>query len=158
MAKIARPDSPRVAVEVNDKRPTQIVGQKINGFGMKTADVISDSDVPKTLENAFETELTNRGFTLGTGGNSIAIRLSNLQNHFTLGFFSGESTANIGMDVAVKQPSGAVVFDKYITAESQKSIELASPENAQNTLNAAIRDAVVKVFNDDEFINALQKP
>src|SRR5271170_6186152 len=39
-----------VSVEVTDKRATQVVGQKINGWGMKTADIVSDSDVPTTLK------------------------------------------------------------------------------------------------------------
>src|SRR5208337_267057 len=86
--KLASPESPRVTVVVTDKRPTQIVGQKINGFGMKTADIVSNTDVPGTLKSAFETELSNRGFTEGAGGNVISVSLSDFQNQFTLGFFS----------------------------------------------------------------------
>ena len=66
-SEVATADSPRVIVEVADKRPTQAVGQKINGFGMKTADIVSDSDVAATLKTAFETELHSRGFTDGAG-------------------------------------------------------------------------------------------
>ncbi len=156
--KIAGADSPHVAVEVTDKRPTPIVGQKINGFGMKTADIVSDSDVPGTLKSAFETELNNRGFTVGPGGVLIAVRLSSLQNQFTVGFFSGEAAANMGMDVTVKRPDGAVAYDKYITGQNQEWIELATPGNAQDTLDAAMRDAVSKVFSDSAFIDAVRKP
>lgn len=156
--KIAEPDSPRIAVDVIDKRPTQIVGQKINGFGMKTADIVSDSDVPGTLKSAFETELNGRGFTVGPGGALIVVRLTSLKNQFTVGFFSGEATASMGMDVTVKRPDGAVTYDKYITGQNQESIELATPGNAQDTLNAAMQDAVSKVFSDSAFIDALKKP
>ena len=155
--RIAEADSPHVAVEVADKRPTQIVGQKINGLGMKTADIVSDSDVPGTLKSAFETELNDRGFTVGPGGVLIAVTLSSLQNQFTVGFFSGQATANMGMDVAVKRPDGAVAYDKYITGRNQEWIELATPGNAQHTLNAAMQDAVSKVFSDSAFIDALKK-
>jgi len=102
--KVVVPESPRVTVEVTDKRPTQVVGQKINGFGMKMANIVSDTDVPGTLKSAFETELNSRGFTEGAGGNVISVRLSNFENQFTLGFFSGDATATIGMDVIVKHP------------------------------------------------------
>ncbi len=104
-----------MTVVVTDKRPTQAVGQKINGFGIKTADIVSNTDVPGTLKSAFETELNSRGFTEGAGGNAISVSLDNFENQFTLGFFSGESTASIGMRVTVKRPDGSVAYDKYIT-------------------------------------------
>src|SRR5271168_2371016 len=63
--KVATPTSPRVSVVVTDKRPTKVVGQKMNGLGMKTADIVSNTDVAGTLKSAFETELNNRGFTEG---------------------------------------------------------------------------------------------
>ena len=154
--KIAGSNSPHVLVEVTDKRPTQAVGQKINGFGMKTADIVSNSDVPKTLKNAFETELSNRGFTEGGGGDLISVRLSNFQNQFTLGFFSGDAAATIGMDVTVKRPDGSVAYNQYVIGQNKESVEIASEGNAERVLNAALQDAVSKVFGDNAFIDSLK--
>jgi uncharacterized lipoprotein YajG len=154
--KIAGPDSPRVRVEVTDKRTTQAVGQKINGFGMKTADIVSNGDVPGTLKSAFETELTNRGFVEGADGDLVSVTLNNFQNQFTLGFFSGDATATIGINVTVKHSNGSVAFDKYITGESKDWIEVAGEDNAQRMLNAAMQDAVTKVFADNAFIDSLK--
>lgn len=155
--KVAQADSPPVAVQVSDKRPTQVVGQKINGFGMKTADIVADTDVPGTIKNAFETELSDRGFTAGPNGNQVAVTLDSLQNSFTVGFFSGEATATAGMDVAVKRPNGTTAFDQYFTGNSKDWIELATPENAETMLDAAIKDAITKVFADQTFLDALKK-
>jgi uncharacterized lipoprotein YajG len=157
VSKAATADSPRVRVEVTDKRPTQAVGQKINGFGMKTADIVSNSDVAATLKTAFETELHNRGFTDGVGGDLVTVRLADFQNQFTLGFFSGDASATIGMDVAVKRPDGSVTYSRYITGESKDWIELAGEGNAERMLNGAMRDGVAKVFSDNKFIDALNK-
>lgn len=156
-ANVAAADSPRVMVEVTDKRPTQAVGQKINGFGMKTADIVSDSDVAATLKTAFETELHKRGFTDGAGGDLVSVRLANFQNQFTLGFFSGDATATIGMDVTVKRPDSSVAYNQYITGESKDWAMIAGEGNAERTLNGAMRDAVAKVFSDNAFIEALNK-
>jgi len=155
--KLATPDSPHVTVVVTDKRPTQVVSQKINGFGMKTADIVSNSDVPATLKSAFETELNSRGFSEGAGGNVILVSLSNFQNQFTLGFFSGEATAAIGMQVTVKHPDGSVVYDKYVTGDSKDWVEIAGEDNAGRQLNAAMQDGVSKVFSDSAFIDSLRK-
>lgn len=156
-AKLAAADSPRVSVTVMDKRPTQVVGQKINGFGMKTADIVSNTDVPGTLKSAFETELNSRGFTDGTGGDVVLVSLNNFENQFTLGFFSGDSTATIGMQVTVKRPDGTVVYDKYVTGQSKDWIEVAREGNAEHQLNAAMQDGVSKVFGDSAFIDSLKK-
>ncbi len=158
VTKVAETESPPVAVQIIDKRPTKTVGQKINGFGMKTADIVADTDVPQTIKDAFETELTNRGFTDGPNGNQVVVTLDNLQNSFTVGFFSGEATSTAGMDVAVKNAKGANVFDKYFTGQSKDWIELATPENAQKMLNGAIKDAIGKVFADQDFLDTLKKP
>jgi uncharacterized lipoprotein YajG len=155
--KIATAQSPPVAVKIVDKRSTQIVGSKINGFGMKTADIISDSDVPATLKSAFETELKNRGFKLGSNGLLLVVELRNLQNQFALGFFSGESTGSIGMDVIIQQLDGAKIYDQYITGQGQDWIEIGDMSNAQKTLDAAIQNAVSKTFSDSAFIEALQR-
>ena len=155
--KLAAADSPHVSVVVTDKRPTQVVGQKINGFGMKTADIVSNTDVPGTLKSAFETELNSRGFTEGAGGDVVSVSLSNFGNQFTLGFFSGDSTASIGMQVTVKRPDASIAYDKYVTGQSKDWIEVAREGNAEHQLNAAMQDGVSKVFADSAFIDSLKK-
>ena len=155
--KVATLESPRVMVEVVDKRPTQTVGQKINGFGMKTADIVSDNDVAATLKTAFETELHSRGFTDGAGGDLVSVRLANFQNQFTLGFFSGDASATIGMDVTVKRPDGSVVYNRFITGESKDWAVIFGEDNAGRMLKGAMQDGVSKVFSDNAFIEALNR-
>jgi len=154
--KVAQAESPHVNVEVSDNRPNQAVGQKINGFGMKTADIVSNSDVAGTLKSAFESELRARGFSEGADGNLVSVRLSNFENQFTLGFFSGDATATMGMDVTVKRRDGSVAYHKYITGQSKDWVEIAGEDNAQRMLNAAMQDAMSKVFSDEQFIGALK--
>lgn len=154
--KIAGANSSHVMVDVSDKRPTQVVGQKVNGYGMKTADIVSDSDVPGTLKGAFETELSNRGFMVGPGGTVISVRLDNFENQFTLGWFSGDATASMGMDVTVKRPNGSIAYNKYITGQGKDSVEIAGEGNAERMLNAAMQDGVFKVFSDSAFIGSLE--
>jgi uncharacterized lipoprotein YajG len=155
--KLAAPTSPRVTVVVTDKRLTQVVGQKINGYGIKGADIVSNTDVPATLKSAFETELNSRGFTEGLGGNVVSVTLNNFESQFTAGFFSGDATASIGMQVTVKRPDGSVAYDKYITGQSKDWIEIAGEDNAARQLNAAMQDGVAKVFADSAFVDSLKK-
>ena len=154
---LAAPNSPRVMVTVADKRPTQVVGQKINGFGMKTADIVSDTDVPGTLKSAFQTELNSRGFTEGAGGNVVSVSLSNFESQFTWGFFSGDATGTIGMQVTVRHPDGSVAYNKYIVGQSKDWIEISGEGNAEHVLNAAMQNGVSEVFSESAFIDSLKK-
>ncbi len=177
-AKVAEAGSPHVAVEVADKRPTQVVGQKFNGVWMPTSDIVSDTDVPSALKSAFDTELAQRGFILGPGGNLVSVTLNTLQSRFTGPWLAPgpETTAEMAMGVAVKLPNGAVVYDKSIAAQNRERLSAAScweadkmPKsvakldarllcNARDTLNAAMQDAVLKIFSDGTFIDVLRKP
>lgn len=173
--KVAEADSPHVAVEVADKRPTQVVGQMFNGVLMPSSDIVSDTDVPGILKSAFETELTDRGFALGPGGNLVSVTLKTLHHQFTYASISKpESIADMGMDVAVKHPDGAISYDKSITGGNRELLlDAPCPEanyekhkaqldarllcNARDTLNAAIRDAVSNTFSNT-FIEVLRRP
>lgn len=155
--KIATADSPHVVVQVADRRSTKLVGQKINGFGMKTADIVADNDVPDLIRSAIDTELNNRGFAQGSGGNTVSVALDNVQNQFTVGFFSGDATADVQMQVTVKKSDGSVAYDRMINGHAKDWVEVAREGNAETTLNAAIADAVTNLFNDAAFLDALKK-
>ncbi len=124
---------------------------------MKSADIVPNSDVPALLKSAFETELSNRGFSEGTGGNTILVRLGNFQNQYKLGLISGEATASMGMEVSVIRADGSVAYKRYIRSERNDWVEITGEDNAQRMLNAAMRDAVAMVFNDHAFIEAVTK-
>lgn len=154
-ARLATANTPHVAVVVIDRRPTQVLGEKKNGFGMKTADIEADNDVPATVKNAFETELRNRGFVEGSGGNVVEVKLDHFQNQYSLGFFSGEGVATIGMQVSVERPDGSTAYSKYITGKAENWIELMGAGNAQTLLDGALRDGIERIFDDGDFTNAL---
>lgn len=59
------------------------------------------------------------------------------------------------MQVTVKHPDGSVAYDKYITG--QDWVEIAGEGNAERELNAAMQDAVSKVFSDSAFIDSLKR-
>lgn len=155
--KIATSDSPPVTVQVVDRRSTKVVGQKINGFGMKTADIVANNDVDATIKNALDTELSSRGFAQTAGGNTVVVDLDNLQNQFSIGLVSGDAKATAQMEVSVKRPDGSVAYDQNITGQAKDWIELATEGNAEKQLNAAIADAIKNLFNDPKFIDALKK-
>ena len=150
-----------VTVKVNDERTDKsAVGAKINGLGMEMAPIVASGDVAALVQSAIETELTDRGFELTvTNGVNIVADLSAFRNQFKVGFWSGDALAEVIMDVTVKNQSGQIVYAKLVAGQGKNAnIQLASGSNAKFALDAALKDAMDKMFGDKAFIDALLKP
>jgi uncharacterized lipoprotein YajG len=156
VTKISQAERAVVRVEVDDQRSSKShVGHKVNGYGMEMAEIIADNDIPQMVKSAVETELTDRGFTLGSDGSVINILLGKFENRFELGFFSGTATSDVSMLITVKRPDGAVVYTKSIHTEGVNSgVQIAGGENAKIALEAGLKEAITKLFDDNAFLNS----
>jgi hypothetical protein len=61
------------------------------------------------------------------------------------------------LEVSIVSPDGAIGYRKYVTGRAHDTVALASSSDAQRMLDAALRDAVSKVFSDPDFLAALKK-
>jgi len=84
-----------VKVYVTDRRLNRSVAQSVNTFGMVTANVETKNSVSSALENAFEEELHNRGFTEGEDGNVVSVTLRNFENQYTPGLLTSGAAARM---------------------------------------------------------------
>jgi len=157
-AKVIGAEETAVQVTIDDQRPSKdTVGHKSNGYGMEMAQIKSDNDVDQTLQSAIEGELKERGFTIASGGAALLVTLTKFENTFKNGFWSGTAEAEIVMNTVVKNSSGNIIYTKLVDADGiNDGIQLASPENAQIALDAALQNGVAKLFEDNAFISALQ--
>jgi uncharacterized lipoprotein len=148
--KVERADASMITVNVGDSRPTRDrVSSKENAYGMKMAAIKSEEDVTSLLKRAIETELENRGFHLGAGKALVLVELGKLENDFKPGLFSGDAVAELFMSVKVQETAGQVLYTKFIEGKGINSgIQLASGSNAKIALDAALKDAVSKLFQD----------
>ncbi len=144
LAKVANSSSPHVSVDVVDIRQTQKVGEYIAIFGIKTADTVTPSDVPATLKNAFESELKNRGFVEGEGGDAVIVRRGYFRNSFANRGIVYEANASMDLEVSIVRPDGALPYRKYVTGRADDAFAIASAGNGQQMLDAAMRDRVSK--------------
>lgn len=148
----------RLAVSVSDSRLDRInVSRKKNGYGMEMAGIESKDDVSLVLRKAIEYELLARGFSIGENAEVlINTDIQKFYNDFKNGFFSGDAVADLHMSVVVKTKGSKVIYTRNITARGiEASIQLASGDNAQKALEKALSDGLKKLFDDQDFINAL---
>jgi len=159
VAKIDGADAVTVKVDVTDIRSIKDkVSAKKNGYGAEMGAIIAKEDVADTLKKAIEAELANRGFRLSGGGVAVATELSKFYSDFKIGFWSGSAVAEVTMNVQVKKADGSIGFSRLVTGEGVKeNLQLASGSNAKVALDAALKDAVGKLFGDTAFVDALLK-
>ena len=155
---IAGAEGVTVAVAVSDQRDAKdCVGHKINGYGQQMAPIVALNDVPGLVKSAIETELQNRGFNLGAArAVSVRVSLNKFSNQFQQHFFSGDAVAEVTMSVAVNKPDGSPAYLNMISGQgTQPNIQMAGGENARVALDAALQDAMRKLFDDSAFMAAL---
>lgn len=148
-----------VKVQVSDVRSIHDrVGNKKNGYGMEMAPIISTNDVIGVLQNAIETELSNRGFKLSEGDVTILVELSKFYNEFKEGFWAGDAVAELTISAQIRKPDGNIIYSKLVTGEGEKlKIQLASGKNAEIALENALQNATVRLFGDPLFVDGLVK-
>jgi uncharacterized lipoprotein len=161
VSKLTEAQTVMANVVVSDQRADKTsVGAKKNGYGMEMASIIATNDVAELVKSAIVTELADRGFNIGTNNAaSIIAELNTFRNDFKIGFWSGDAVAQVIINVTVKSQTGEIVYSKLISGQGENPhIQIASGENAEVALDAALKDAMDKMFGDKAFIEALLKP
>ena len=162
----SNPTSPPVAVKVFDRRPTETIYSADNLNG-KT-EYVPQNNVWEVVESAFNTELQNRGFTDGKGGNTLTAILTFFwakpgpDPHQTSFIQVQEVVASIGLKITVRRSDGSLIYSRSIEGQS-KPWQEKNPVDADiwhrrpitEAAEAAIQDALARVFADPAFISAL---
>ena len=157
VAKIQGAEAVNLKIEFIDARTTKNqVGSKKNGYGMETAPIVATNDMAILFSDVIQTELKSRGFIIGNGPVQVIIELTKFYCDFKVGMWSGSAVAEVSMSVQVKKPDGNIGFVKTITGNGmRKGCQLASGKNAKAALDQAMKDAVLKLVNDKDFLAAL---
>jgi uncharacterized lipoprotein YajG len=156
--KMGEADKVFVTVTVNDERSdNKVVGFKSNAFGMEAGAIVTAGDVANLVQNAIETELADRGFKLTlTNGVNIVAHLSTFRNHFEPSGWSCDAVAEVILNITVKNQAGTLVYSRRIQGQGNNpNIQFATGSNAKEALDAAFKDCMKKMFDDQAFIDAL---
>ena len=156
--KMKRAEGVSVKIEISDVRTIRDkVSSKKNGYGIEMAAIIAQNDVGDLLKKAIEAEFRNRGFELADGSVQVFVELNKYYNDFKTGFWSGKAVAEVIMNVQVKKADKSILYSKLITGENTLTVQLSSGKNAKLALDAALKDAMSKLFADAGFTDSCFK-
>jgi uncharacterized lipoprotein len=123
---------------------------------MEMAAIVSTKDVATLVSDSIIIELRNRGFKVNEGRVTIKIELTKFYNDFKIGFWSGSAAGEVACNVQVKKPDGNINYAKAIAGMyTEKGIQLCSGENAKIALEGALKNAIEKLMQDEDFIKAI---
>lgn len=155
---MAVPGAKNVVVHVvvkNDKKHKRI-SRKKDGFGIPMASIYAKGPISKTVQDAFQKELTARGFGIsGSGLVAIIATVNELHSTFELGMFEGESVAHLSMVVEVMTKNGKEFFSKNITSTGETGAMVAAGHDASEAVDRALHAGMHALFADPAFIHAL---
>ncbi|MGK7867086.1 YajG family lipoprotein [Falsiroseomonas sp. E2-1-a20] len=146
-----------VSVDTRDGRTIRDrVSNKINGYGMEMAPIISTNDVITETQRAIVEELTSRGFRIGGSEARLDVEVLRFFSQFQTGFFAGSAKADLSVNVRLTDRSGRLVLAKTFTAEGiVPSLQLASGANARLALEDGLRKLIRMIGDDVELAQAL---
>jgi len=150
----------KVKVEMIDSRSTVYKVSDYDAFPSTVTGILTatNNTASDAVRSAIETELASRGFSLAGGNVVVVVELSRFYNTFKSGVWSGTAVAQLNMNVQVKRADGNIVFTKLVAAEGiTPHIQRQSEKNAKIALDAALQDAMAKLFSDGTFADALLK-
>ena len=154
--KVQGADAVGVGVRMVDSRAIKDnVGRKGSEFDY-LGPFIPVNDVAVTIAKALEQELVHRGFKLESGGVPVLVELRKFYTEFDRQ--AAIERAEVIMDVQVRKPDSTVVFSKTVIGRSAKSgLIVIAGDDAKETLDAALKEAIGGLVNDKDFLASLLK-
>ena len=146
----------KLAVEDLRPDPSQVVARKINGFGMRLAEITSEEPVAEVLYRAAGAALVARGYRVVEAGPvTLALELLVFSHEFRTGFWVGRSEALVIFLATVRDAEGRERFRRVVSQTSSQPIQLASGPNVKKAYEEALAEALESLLGDDAFRAAL---
>lgn len=136
-------------LDVEDRRLEKArIGYKRNGFGAKTADIVSDRPAPEIVKEALAAALEKNNHIIGGADARVALKptLTNFWFDYKTGFVSVEFFGQVQTELSViDQSTGTTlyseIFDGYYSEKTGGGLK----KTWQRIMNAALADLISKV-------------
>lgn len=144
--------SRNIALSVTDQRSErERIGNVRNGFGMNTADVVTEDDVAGWVEGALAKELTNAGYHVtrlgetATGNDVIALRAEIVTVYCDVYFtYDGE----VSLMVTLEDKDRGTVSKQFSGEGSVGLNWAATSKSYAESLALALQDVISKILTE----------
>ena len=127
------------------------ISTKMNGYGNEGGAVRSSRSVTDLVQDALSLEMKARGLDTTTSGTPVSV----VVRRFYSQYHTVEAIGDVVLDVSVQDKSGKPVFAQTYTGTSTIPVMLFNGSNAADSVAAALKDTIGKMFGDQHFVAAL---
>ena len=144
-----------------DKRPeTNKIGYKRNGFGQKTADILTTKPVPDIIRDALATEFKRNGHDIGASDRDVVLsgEISTFWFEAQINFATVEffGTSAIVLNVVDGKTGTTLLTRSYQGHYTEKSMG-GLEATWERVMNEALQRMVREVSTDNRLVQALKK-
>lgn len=149
-----------VSQVVDERLDRNVIGYKRNGYGAKTADILSAKPATELVHEALVTTLEKNGHKIGGEGDRHAVKttLRKFWFDYKTGLVSVEFYGNVQAEVTlVDQTSGDTLFREVFEGYHSEKTGGGLSKTWTRVMNAALADFVAKVNLSPDFKDAVAK-
>lgn len=132
------------------------IGYKRNGFGMKTADILSERPAPEIVKEALAAALEKNGHSLGESRYAVKTKLNKFWFDAKTGLVTVEFYGSVQAEVSVvDQETGSAIYTELFDGYHSEKTGGGLSKTWTRVMNAALSDLVNKVNLSPAFKDAL---
>lgn len=153
-------EAPPTTVDLKDVDDARVekpqIGYKRNGFGMKTADILSERPAPEIVKEALAAALETNGHSLGESRYAVKTKLNKFWFDAKTGLVTVEFYGSVQAEVSVvDQETGSAIYTELFDGYHSEKTGGGLSKTWTRVMNAALSDLVNKVNLSPAFKDAL---
>ena len=143
----------KIALRVVDDREDSTIGRRANGYGMDSAKISTDQDLVELLKSSFIDGMRKKGFEpVGDNDSNVSLKveLRSLSYDTSTGLWTAGNIGKAALKILATKESNKTFEKTYRSQNEIRTAFIASQETNAKIINAALSDALNKVFSDNE--------
>lgn len=144
--------------ELKDSRmDTEVIGHKINGMGMETADIVTKEPVSEIMRTALITMFEKNGHLLnGTGGQIVLDgEIKEFWLELQINMMTVEFMGTIALRLKVKDASQKVLYDKEYQGHYNEKKAAGYVKSWEKVMNITLEKLIYQIATDRELVEVL---
>jgi uncharacterized lipoprotein YajG len=147
--------------EFKDVRPERDkIGYKRNGFGVKTADIVTTKPVPDIIREAFTAELSKNGHGIAASNKDLLFtgEITNFWFDYQMNFWTIEFMGTVAVNLKLTDgKTGAALFSRQYQGHYNEKSMGGLNDTWERVMNTALERMIEEMSTDPKLIETLQK-
>ena len=128
----------------DERTEKNLIGNVRNGWGLKTADVVTDTDIAEWVTDALKTELGNGGYVVAKDRTEL-IAGGEVLTVYCDSYMQYEGNVTLGM---VLKRNGETLIDKKYTGKATNLNIAATAKSYGKTVEQSLQNAMKQIISD----------